>query len=183
MTSSHDSSSNAAACFVSSPTDSRQFGGVEGPVAVVMDPSAGFPVELEERVVTLGGAGRLHHPQQVVGERDRLVERRVLRRIVLELEADRAPRHLDVAVRYDFVDHPAGGRPAEWACGIDPEFDVHQCGAFQCSCRLGDGGSWSTGDGGDGDADAADLVATEALDLGVEVQAGRASPCAAGRAR
>ena len=57
------------------PDGLEQILGAEGAVAVVVDARPGFPIELEERLVTFGGAGGLHHAQQIVGERQRLVER------------------------------------------------------------------------------------------------------------
>ena len=49
---------------------------------------------------------------------------RILRRLVLEEQADRLPRDRDVTVRDDFVDDPTGRCPAERSNRIDPEVDV-----------------------------------------------------------
>ena len=150
---------------------SQTVGGVEVHLLVVVDARAVVPVELEEGVVALGGTGRLHHPQQAVGEHGRLVERRVLRRIVLELEADRPPRHGDVPVRFDLVVDPACGGPTERAGGIDPEFDVHEVGAFHGGLvRVGGMAGGQSGSGRRRRSRRRSARATEALDLGGEVE-------------
>jgi purine nucleosidase len=59
------------------PDRRQRVGRIERRLLVVVDAGAELPVQLEHPVVAVGGAHRLHHPQQPVGELRALVQRGV----------------------------------------------------------------------------------------------------------
>ena len=70
-------------------------------IAVMVNPTARLPVELEDVGVARlgcvrGGTHRLHHAHQVVGELGRAVVVGSFRWIVLEQQADRTPGDIQI---------------------------------------------------------------------------------------
>ena len=95
--------------------------------------AAPFGVERVDRLFTGSGPGRLEDPEHpvregVAGERggaEVLGHGRGHAVVVADLEAVRAPRHRQVAVRGDLLD-PPGRDPRPRAAGIDEHLDrVH----------------------------------------------------------
>ena len=89
----------------------------------MVDSATELGVERTDPVGIPGGSHAFDDAEQVTREADPLVERVVLRQIVLEQEADRQPVDLEVAILGD-IDEPARRHPAERAGGIEPELDM-----------------------------------------------------------
>ena len=81
-----------------------------------------FPVERLRSLVAHRRLYRLEDAQQPVRGINR---RRFVVDLVLEIEADRLPLDVEIALWCNSIDDPTGRHPTPWSYGIDVEVDLH----------------------------------------------------------